>query len=325
MNYVLEIVNDIERVSGITTFSNNFFKHKKLSDIKRKTINSKPSVDLCKKIFSSKSVYCHILYSIHLPVIVFLCLIFRKKLIIVSHGNLIVRDKSKLKKRVFLSVISFLSMFGDTITQFLNQTEFKRSVQITRQYVICPPFFALNSTKIKPKPKPKPKKVTKLLYMGANYYDRKGFDRMFKLCSAFRDEGLPCSLDLVGVLPTKKIDEAILSYNLGGVVKYLEPVFGDEKFSLMSGYDYLLLLSRSEGWPMVVLEAISVRLPLIVSKGTNISEKVVRYGVGVCLEDFSSAGNILPMSDMKLDFSNMISDHNKSEGFNKIKQELLCI
>ena len=319
MKYLLEIVNDIERVSGITTFSNNFFKHKKLCNIKRNTVSSKPSIDLYKKIFNSQSVYCHILYSIHLPIIVLACLVFRKKLIIVSHGNLIIRKKSKIKKRIFLTVVKVLSKFANVTTQFLNKREFERSIKITNKYLICPPFLMVKFNQ----PRENVISGNRFLYMGANYYDRKGFDRMFRLCATLSKEGKECSLDLVGVIPSEEIDQAIHYYNLKGIVNYLPPIFGDKKFILMAKYDALLLLSRSEGWPMVVLESINIRLPVIVSEETNIADTVTNYGVGLVCSDFSSAQNTFLLDGLEMRCNEMLLNHNNSKGFEEIRKEFL--
>lgn len=319
MKYVLEIVNDIERVSGITTFSNNFFEHKKLCDIKRKTVNSNPSFDLFKKIFKSQTVYCHILYSIHFPIIVLACSFFRKKLIIVSHGNLIIIKKSKIKKRIFLAIVKVLSKFANVTTQFLNKREFERSVKITNKHLICPPFLMVKAYQ----PKENVTSGNRFVYMGASYYDRKGFDRMFQICAALRKEGRVCSLDLVGVTPSEEIDQAIRHYKLKGIVNYLAPIFGDEKFILMTKYDALLLLSRSEGWPMVVLESINVRLPVIVSEETNIADTVIKFSVGLVCSDFSSARNAFQLDDLEMRCNEMLLNHNNSKGFEEIRKEFL--
>ena len=321
MSAILEIVNNIERVSGITTFSDNFFKHPSLLGLKRNTVCSKPSVSLCRKVIASQSIYCHVLYSLDFIFIIFLCVVARKKLIIVSHGNLIIRDKSKFKKRIFISIISFLSKFGDVITQFLNKCEFERSVKITKNHFICPPFLMLNDSERKAKVTP----GNKFLYMGANYYDRKGFDRMFQIFAALRKEGRECSLDLVGVVPTEEIDEAIRRYNLKGTVCYLDPIFGEEKFALMTKYDALVLFSRSEGWPMVVLEAVNVGLPVILSEETNVAETVVKFDVGVVISNYSSVEKFCALEHLEMRSLEMLLTHNASRGFEKIRKQFLSI
>ena len=146
--FTLEIVNDPDRVSGITTFSRNFFKHQYLNNLNIKTISSRLNIELIKSVYKCKSVYCHVLYSLDFLFIILICIMFKKKLIIVSHGNLIIRKKSKLKKLSFLFIAKFLSKLGEVKTQFLNKTEYERSFKISKHYLICPPFINIKKKKI---------------------------------------------------------------------------------------------------------------------------------------------------------------------------------
>ena len=55
-------------------------------------------------------------------------------------------------------------------------------------------------------------------------------------------------------------------------ISILGPILGEEKWNELTKFDILIQPSRTEGMPMTVLEAISIGVPCIVSKETNMEE-----------------------------------------------------
>ncbi|MEE9369564.1 MAG: glycosyltransferase [Pontiella sp.] len=64
----------------------------------------------------------------------------------------------------------------------------------------------------------------------------------------------------------------VVEAGIGDSVKFLGPVFGDDKDALMRQVDAFVLPSFSEGLPMSVLEAWSYRLPVLMTDFCNIPE-----------------------------------------------------
>ena len=56
------------------------------------------------------------------------------------------------------------------------------------------------------------------------------------------------------------------------MLSYQGPVFGQDKWRELSKFDILIQPSRSEGMPLTVIEAMSIGIPCIVSKETNMGE-----------------------------------------------------
>ena len=100
-SYILEIFSQIHRVSGIETFSRNLFFHPLLSPFEKKTVSLSLNMALFKEVYRCGVIYNHVLYSPKTIVLSFLCLLMKKKIIFVSHGNLIVRKKGSYKVHIF--------------------------------------------------------------------------------------------------------------------------------------------------------------------------------------------------------------------------------
>ena len=330
--HVLEIVNEINRVSGVTTFSKNFFKHPYFSDIKKITISSGSFFVLGSQIAKCRVVYCHQLYSLEIFSIIFFCILFRKPIILVSHGNLIVREKSRNRKLLFLVILRVLLHLCGSSTQFLNENERARSFQLTSENFICPPYLSRKSLPGKlSTPRSRPEAGSKInypdyrfCYLGANYYERKGFDRMFALCSSIKQAGKSIELDLIGVSQTNEISKKIIEFGLEGEINFINPVYGEEKEKLLSSYDALVLLSRSEGWPMVVLESIDLSVPVIVSWDTNVGQLVTKYEVGVVVEEFSNVAFLQELSSLSFNRASFFENHDGNVGFNIIRDKFFC-
>jgi glycosyltransferase involved in cell wall biosynthesis len=329
---VLEIVNEVNRVSGITTFSKNFFQHPYLTSVVKITVPSRPFLSLASGIAKSRVVYCHQLYSMDIFAITLFCIVFRKPLILVSHGNLIVRSKSRCRKLFFLTALSKVMLLCNSSTQFLNQNEKERSFKLTSSSCICPPYLSGDS-RAKELVKSLRRAVResgvnntnyKFCYLGANYYERKGFDRMLAMCLAIRETGKNVTLDMIGVVKTDEISKKVSQFKLEGVINFIDPIYGEEKSKKLASYDALVLLSRSEGWPMVVLESIDLNVPVIVSSETNVAELVAKYELGLVVKDFKCVEWLRELNSLSFYSSKFFEDHDSNIGFEIMRDKFLC-
>jgi len=69
-----------------------------------------------------------------------------------------------------------------------------------------------------------------------------------------------------------KVHNLIRKYKLSNYVSYIGPAYGNEKLVFYKEANIYILPSYSEGFPITVLEAMYMKLPVIITKGCNISE-----------------------------------------------------
>lgn len=95
-----------------------------------------------------------------------------------------------------------------------------------------------------------------------------------------------CQLWLIGDGPDKeKLEERVIALGIQKNVKFWGAKYGTEKMILMSRSHVFFHPSRYEGLPSAVLEAGSLRLPVVVSKETNMEEAVRDYQAGWVLKE----------------------------------------
>lgn len=89
-------------------------------------------------------------------------------------------------------------------------------------------------------------------------------------------------LRMVGDGPARSSLEAEVGRaGLSGRVHFTGALFGEEKRAALRASAGFALTSHHEGFPMALLEAAALGLPLLVSPGTGFTERVSRWGCGV--------------------------------------------
>lgn len=99
-------------------------------------------------------------------------------------------------------------------------------------------------------------------------------------------------------------------YNLENKVIFLGQVYGDNKDIELRSADAFILPSFSEGLPMAILEAISYRLPVIMTDGCNLPDIFEANGaIKVTTEPREIAAGIVKLTQMSLhDIDNMCNN-----------------
>ena len=96
-------------------------------------------------------------------------------------------------------------------------------------------------------------------------------------------------LDLIGEGPDRAQIEGILS--AGGVSERVSlhgSLFAEEKRKVLTQSNCFVLTSRHEGFPMALLEAAALGLPLLVSEGTNFANYVRKFDCGMVLPSLNA-------------------------------------
>ena len=102
----------------------------------------------------------------------------------------------------------------------------------------------------------------------SNYLETKG---IFNLLKAFQNIESDSTLQCYGAFPSDTIKNKIESFN-SDRIKIYGPVFDEKKYKIMNEARCLILPSYSEGQPLVLLEAMSIGLPIIAFDVGHIQE-----------------------------------------------------
>lgn len=196
------------------------------------------------------------------------------------HGSF---SKIMMKKNNIKKIICNVLFFNKFIEKsngilYLNQMEFKKSYFNTKQNYYLPNMINI---KLEEKIDGNREKI-KIIFIAKIdfYYKNIAFmvEVMKKILNLRKDiEFLiygPANKDEL-----KRLNLCIGKFNYG--IKYCGAVYKKEKEKVYKEADIFLLLSISEGMPMVLLEALSYSLPCLVSFGTNMGEEINEYNCGI--------------------------------------------
>jgi glycosyltransferase involved in cell wall biosynthesis len=141
-----------------------------------------------------------------------------------------------------------------------------------------------------------------LLFFGRNDIYQKGLDMLIASYARARQRGLGLPLVIAGAPhadSTRVISRLIKEHGLRDTVTILGPVPEARKWALLRHATALVFLSRWDGPPRPIREALSVGTPVIVSPGTNLAGLVSRScaGQAVSFEREAIADGMLAAED----------------------------
>lgn len=134
---------------------------------------------------------------------------------------------------------------------------------------------------------PKYRRDNKIIigFLGRFDIYQKGLDILMQSMKLIIHKNNDIRLHLIGYgadeIKLKEISEKL---NLQNFVSFKGPQFGHKKFFYLNQLDYFIQLSRYESFPIAILEAASVGLPLMVSEGTGFKDVIVKYQNGIIIE-----------------------------------------
>jgi len=98
----------------------------------------------------------------------------------------------------------------------------------------------------------------------------------------------------------RHLRELISAFELDHCVTVIGPVFGESKFRLIESASLVIQLSRSEGMPLVPLEAMALGVPIIVSPACRLNDVVTWSGGGWIVEPsgIDAAARIMKVLDL---------------------------
>jgi len=120
----------------------------------------------------------------------------------------------------------------------------------------------------------------------------KGLDKLLNAFSSYQKNSKEAVIELIfiGEHRSKEFDSFKFfkkiknSLSKPEMFKVRNPCYGKEKWKSLASFDLLALPSRSEGMPNVVLEAMSIGVPCMVSPETNMGEIIQNSNSGWVIE-----------------------------------------
>lgn len=248
------------------------------------------------------------------------CLKRKIKYIIIPHGCLVEAAQNKKKMKKIIGNVLFFEKFikNANAIQFLNENEKKNTKLKYKNHIICGNGVEIPNSQNTPKNK-------NLLYIGRYDINVKGLDIMAQLCKKYyswfkKNKVQICLYGKASEMMSNKLIDMVKELKIEDVMVINGPIYGNEKEEkLLQCYGFIQL-SRNEGQPMGILEALSYGVPCVVTYNTTFGEYVNKNkcGFGVTLDVdiiFNKIKELYENNDRRKEMSNnakknIVNDYN---------------
>lgn len=208
------------------------------------------------------------------------------------HGSFseVAMRKGKWRKRLYFSLLEKTLVENAKAVQLLGDLEVNHLDKLAKidHKVLIPNGMELAELPQNILKTPKPQLTFGFCGRLDIYY--KGLDFMLRGFALFLKKGYPASLEIIGDGDDRAVLEALaVELGIQSNLVFFGAKYGEEKYRLMAQCDVFLHTSRSEGFPMAVLEAAALGLPCLTSEGTNINRYIRQFEAG-----FPMAGPLSP-------------------------------
>lgn len=238
-----------------------------------------------------------------------------KKYYIEPHGsfNYKVKEKNRIKKEIAYNLV-FSGFIRDAYGfVFLSENEQKNSMFSSKHDVIIP--NGISKEKIFNGNKKIGKKV-KIFYLGNIDFYYKGLDILLESLHKIDVKEQNFELNIYGPGTDQDIARLVMEISQFKYisVKFLGPQYNEDKEEILRNSNIMILTSRSEGFPMSVLEALAFGNPCIVTRGTNVMDLIENNQLGWGTEPENIGETI----------ENAVSDYNNNfENYTKITRTFI--
>lgn len=208
------------------------------------------------------------------------------KYYIKPHGafNKIAQRNSRIKflKKTIAKFLFFNTYVKDSDGLiFLNEMEKINSTYRKNNEFILPNGIGISDVKFNKK-KEKDSKIN-FIFLGRIDIFNKKLDILFEVLLRNKEHFMKYNVlfNFYGIGNDKnmKIFNSYLN-KMPEIIKYHGIVYGKNKYKILKKNNIFILLSRFEGMPMGILEALSVGLPCFISIETGMGEYIERYNAG---------------------------------------------
>ena len=214
------------------------------------------------------------------------------KYIFTTHGcyNKEAMKKNKFIKNIFFKLIDKKILRNSWKVQFLGKSEFNHIDTLTKNInkILIPNGQNLDDLKFDYK---NIRENEQLIFGFVGRIDKhaKGLDLLFEAFKQYKKQNGVGKLWIIG-------DGADLNYlkeftknnNMTDSIVFFGSKFDKEKLNIIKNMDIFIHTSRFEGFPMAVLEALGLEVPVIISNETNVGEYIKKYNAGIVLDKNNS-------------------------------------
>jgi len=207
-------------------------------------------------------------------------------------------NNSKIKKKIVYNLLDKKYVRNAAVLHAVNYNEYKsiRNLGLNNLVCILPNGVDLNDFNLLDKTKKNSYTEKKILLFFGRIHPVKGVMNLLKaihLLKINKEKFLQdWFLVIAGWGRKQHVDmfkNYIISYNISEYVKYIGPLFGEEKYSMHRVADAFILPSMNEGLPIAVLEAWAFGLPVLITPDCHLPEGVAN---NAAIEVFSEPESI---------------------------------
>jgi glycosyltransferase involved in cell wall biosynthesis len=142
-----------------------------------------------------------------------------------------------------------------------------------------------------------PGKHQTIVYLGRFDVMKKGLDRLVEVARLLPDVAVNAYGTASG---TERAGfERLCRQGLPANMHFLKPVYEEAKRSALTAATMYVQASRDDGFPMSIVEAMRLGVPVAVTKGCDIAETIGEEGLGMLLSDDPSSAAAELMSAMQ--------------------------
>ena len=128
---------------------------------------------------------------------------------------------------------------------------------------------------------------------------RKGVGKFIELAEAFQSEGVKFEIYGPDAGELQYVETEIQHRNLTKVIEYKGSLEAEQVQSVLAEADLLVLPSKNEPFPMVILEALAVGTPVLVMPSCGFAEKLKRFESSFVADTEDLPGIIFALNSQK--------------------------
>lgn len=196
----------------------------------------------------------------------------------------LIRRKSYLVKTAWLKLVEQNSFAHASAIHFTSQLEWDEAKRVA--LILPSPFVVPNGVDLEPRPSVA-RELRTLVSLGRVSW-KKRLDSVIRALPRLPDvRFIIAGNDEEGLTPSLRV--LALSLGVADRVEFLGAVYGPAKRELLARATLFVLPSLSENFGNVVLEALSMETPAVVSPQVGLADEVARAGAGIVTD-----GDIAP-------------------------------
>lgn len=207
-------------------------------------------------------------------------------IVVTPRGGFTNKNKLIWKKRIYsfiyFKIISLKKL--DVKIHYLTQAEYDNSIFKNFRYFIVGNSVPEDSILLSPITKYDNLNQINIVYLGRFHTYIKGLDILLKHIIENREAYMKNSVVFNLYGPESEDKLLLMDLALKNEIEnvfFHPPVYGEEKIKVLDTATFHIMTSRSEGFPMAILESLARGCPQILTEGTNMLPLLRKYKFGI--------------------------------------------